>query len=123
MAVKLSNMTAQRLLIVLQRIDQNDAVKLPGLVRLDIARNINRLIPNVTAFERVLMQKQRERVAGSHNAALEQEMDELGDATAEYELYEIEPTQLKLDDNTRITGDMIAALAPVLKEFYTAKAA
>lgn len=117
------NVEAQRLLGALRLIDSNDTVKLSGMTRLDIARNINRLMPAVVAFEKAVGALQRDLVqkpeSADANKALAVEIVAVSEASEEHDLIALEHTALRLDDNQRITGDMIAALAPVLKDFDT----
>lgn len=132
MRIELTNNQAQRLLTALRNVDGNDAIKLAGLTRLDIARNINRLFPEVGAFERMAAAQHRgimrgdsvkgpspEEVAANNKVLAE--LETLGQATKTYKLIALEHDKLRLDDNPRITGDMIAALAPILKDFDTMK--
>lgn len=119
--LKLSNADAQRMLGALRRIDENDTVKLSGPTRLDIARNINILMPHVTKFEREAGALQRGIVPGEANLAANKEIvgniDEMNQSKRGYKLHEMAADALRLDDNPRITGDMIASLAPILKDF------
>lgn len=119
--MKLSNFTAQRLFSALRNIDANEAIKLPGSVRLDIARNINRLTPLVSAYERVVQRRSRDLQPGdagrAANNQIAVELEQLADSTDEIDLIEIDCDQLRLDDNPRITADFVASLAPILKSF------
>jgi len=121
MKVSLSNIEAQRMMMTLRNIDNSDSVSLSGMVRLDIARNINRLMPQVSDFERAINQLRRGVQHGEvHLAAnneLAEKLDEISQAAIKFNLIDLDPAALRLDDNKRITGDMIASLAPILKDF------
>lgn len=121
--MKLTNNAAMRLFSALRSLDTSDTVRLSGQTRLDIARNINRLLPEVEAFERAVAAKRREIKPGEANIAANNaivaEMEAMGAATIELKLFSLDHTKMNLDDNPRITGDMIAALVPILKDFDT----
>lgn len=122
MEVRLMNVEAQRLLGALRSVDNHDSVKLAGMTRLDIARNINRLMPAVLAFEKAVGRAQRELLppgpdSRDANNVKMVEITELSEGVEVYDLVSIEHTALRLDDNPRISGDTIAALAPILKDF------
>lgn len=123
--MKLTNLSAIRMLSSLRAIDSDQNVKLPGQIRLDIARNINRLIPEVSAYEKARNGLQRELKAGNDAIAVEanktvlSDMEALGETEMDISLINLDHGQFNLDDNKRITGDMIAALAPILKDFDT----
>lgn len=121
--MNLTNVHAQRLLGALRTIDMSDSIKLAGQTRLDIARNINRLMPDMQAFERAVAAKRREMQPGEANVAanneIQAEIENMGAQEFEVKLYKLEYAKLNLDDNPRITGDTIAALAPILKDFDT----
>lgn len=123
MKVRLSNIAAQRILVALRGVDNNEAIKLSGMTRLDIARNINRLMPVVVDYEKVIQRRHRDMQPGDANRAansvISADIEKVAERSGEYDLIEIEPANLRLDDNPRITGDMIAALAPILKDFDT----
>lgn len=131
---QLSNMRAQRILTSLRSIDKDDSVKFGGMVRMDIARNIDILYEKVAKFERDLGALHRglqhcdpgkaptpQQIA-ANNATVEA-IEKLGEVEAGYELIMIDKDLLRLDDNPRITGDMIAAIAPILRDFNSSKEA
>ena len=125
MKVKLTNVAAQRLLTALRNIDNNENVKLAGLTRLDIARNINRMFPLVTSFERVASARRRELMPGEENHAanniIVDDLEKMSYQEVEFKLIAIDKDLLRLDDNSRITGETIASLAPIIKGFDSLK--
>lgn len=121
--MKLTNYAAQRLLAALRTIDAGETIRLSGKVRLNIARNINRLISDVMVFEQASGGKQREIRPGNDHLAennkVVAELEQLRAVKIEVKLWRFTCEDLSLDDNPRITGDTIAALAPVLRNFDT----
>lgn len=119
--MKLTNKAAQRLLGALRSIDRDETVNLGGKLRLDVARNINRLMADVEAFERAIARRHRDLRPGEAaldaNGKIMAEIEELGDLTVEVKLYKLNHNELNLGDNKRITGEIVAALGPILRDF------
>lgn len=111
------NAAAQRLLGALRTLDAHDSIKLAGMTRLDIARNINRMLPDVLAFEKAVGRLQREAADPAKRDTIVADISALSEATVDFDLVGVETSALRLDDHPRITGDMIASLAPLLKDF------
>ena len=119
--MKLSLGLAHSLFVALSAVDRDEKTKLDGKTRIAIAIDLNLLQPHITAYERVRAQRLRE-VAGSRVDAIKEA--EFAGADAELRDSEIEVgslkqmsiAELKLDDNPRITGAMVAMLAPVLSD-------
>ena len=114
MKVKLTNNDAQRLLAALRAVDAES--KLEGRTRLDIAININRLMPMVMAFETTVQKRRMDFGLGSGevNKDIVIELSDLMTGCEEYDLKEITVNSLKLDDNLKITGDQLASMTPIL---------
>lgn len=122
----LCNRDAQRLLIALRAVDEHESIELPGKVRLAMGININKLMPTMVAYERALQRTQMRmvstttetealtRAAAIANQKITDELNAMSDATAKYDLRDIQLSALSLDSNKRITGDRIASLAPIL---------
>jgi hypothetical protein len=123
--MKLAIGTAHSLFVALSSVDRDDKTRLDGKTRIAIAIDINLLQPHVTAYERVRGQRQREiigegeRVGALQNAALLEADAELREQEIEVTLKAFAVAELKLDDNVRITGAMLAMLAPVLSDLNT----
>lgn len=121
--MKIRIIAAQRLLGALRTIDQAETVKLPGQLRFDIARNIDRLLPDVNAYEKAIGAKHREMQSGPEHAAANNaiiaEIEKMSEAEVDVKLRKLAHLDFRLDDNPRITGDMIASLAPILRDFDT----
>lgn len=123
--MKLTNLTAQRLLIGLRSVDADESTKLDGEARMKIAININRLTPSMQAFERVAQRLQADaglnRVNGEAvtkvNDSVLDELRRLSDATDDYMLKKLSKDELRLKENPKIKADTIAMLAPVIKDF------
>jgi hypothetical protein len=111
---------AHSLFVALSAVDRDEKTKLDGKTRLAVAIDINLLAPHVTAYERLRGQRQREIMEGAQsqlqNAVLIEADAELREAEIEVGLKPFPVAELKLDDNPRITGAMIAMLAPVLSD-------
>lgn len=128
MTTSLSNRDAQRLLGALKTIDAGGEIKLTGQTRIAIAININRLTPMVAAFEVGSQRRQLDFLPGAEardaNTAIQRELLALADDKQGYELRSLTTAALDLDANPKITGDQVAALAPILSDFEAqAKAA
>lgn len=117
----LSNREAQRLLATLKKIDATGDIKLKGQTRILIAVNINKLTPLVAAFETAGQRRQFDFKAGEeamdNNKAIQTELMAMADATQKFDLAPMKLADLDLDENVKITGDQIAALAPILSDF------
>jgi len=115
--------TAQTLLGGLMNLEKDEKTKL-GDSRFPIAINIERLRPVVAAYESAAQKRMAEMLEDS--APEERELIQLRFAEAdaglrdeevEIDLKTIERKGLKLDDNTRITGAMLAQIAPMISDF------
>jgi hypothetical protein len=120
---KLRLAEAQRLLIALREVDQDTDTKLPEEVRLDVAININRLMPVVGAFEKVLQTLQQRMMSRITNpqvmnsVRVDMEAGRLGERVEEFDLKVIDKEKLKLSENPKIRGDMLSRLAPIINKF------
>ena len=112
---------AHALLVGLNAVDRDEKTKLGAQARLAIAININRLTPVVAAYEKArnallieivgegpVTQLKEARFAAADSGLREQEEG--------FELRRIGKAELRLDDNPRITGALIAMLAPILTD-------
>lgn len=118
--MELTNADAQRLLMGCRSIDADEGTKLDADVRMKIAVNINRLMPNMQAFERVYgsLQAALQIVNGTPiDAKVMQEITKLSDQTDNYKLKKISLADLKLKDNPKIKADVVARLAPIIRDF------
>lgn len=124
--MKLTNRDAQRLLIALRSVEAGGETKLAGQARMNIAININRLMPVVAAFETSIEKRKLDQVPGadarSANVAIQKEIMDLADASQDHTLITMGFADLDLDNNPKITSDQIASLAPILRDLE-AKAA
>ncbi len=120
-SVELPISTLDRMTAALRAIDAHDAIQLDGLVRLDIARNINVLLPEVEAFARQVGREHRKIKPGNENIdsnnKVAEEIEKMRARVMTFDLVPLDVGKLRLDDNKRITGEMIAALAPILTDF------
>jgi hypothetical protein len=118
--MKLAIGSAHSLFVALTSVDRDDKTKLDGKTRIAIAIDINLLQPHVAAYERVRGERQREIMASesgpAQGAAFVEADAQLREAEVEVALRQFATAELKLDDNPRITGAMIAMLAPVLSD-------
>jgi hypothetical protein len=118
--MKLTLGRAQSLMIALTAVDRDEKCRLDGRTRIAIAIDINLLQPHVAAYEKVRAQKLREIMAEGVNPVKEAEFAaadaELRESEVELALKQFALGDLKLDDNPRITGAMIAMLAPALSD-------
>lgn len=121
--MKLKVGIAQALLIACKQIDSNEKTALKMQTRIDFAININRLHPIVEAYERARQKSIALVAAGApqlspiQEASIMSEDSAVRDQEVDIELKTIEMADLKLDDNPRITIQMIQMLAPVIKDF------
>lgn len=121
--MKLKVGTAQALLIACKQIDSNEKTALKMQTRIDFAININRLHPIVEAYERArqksitLVADGAPQLSPIQEASLMSEDSAARDQEVDIELKTIEVADLKLDDNPRITVQMIQMLAPMIKDF------
>lgn len=120
--MKLTNRNAQRLLIALRNLEASGEIKFKGQTRIDIAKNINLLMPNVGAFETGSQKRELDYKDDTpdQNRAIKKELIDLADATQDYDLVPLAVADLDLDSNHKITGEQIAALAPILAELAKA---
>lgn len=115
--MKLTNRDAQRLLIALRNLEAGGETKLTAQTRMNIAININRLMPVVAAFETGTARRRLDQKDGDNeaNRAIERELLTLADALADFEdLLPIGVGDLDLANNAKISGEHLAALAPAL---------
>lgn len=135
--MKLTYNEAYRLLSGLRQLERSETVKLDANVRWNIAVNIDRLTKPLGPYERTIAAKHREirpldpnasgnssvaeanKIVLSANNAILAEVDVLGERQIEIKLFLFTRDDLKLAENPRITGDMIAPLARILKDFDT----
>lgn len=126
--MKIVNVDAQRLLMGLRSIDSDESTNLDAEIRMKIAININRLMPNVQAFERIASQIQARMSGNGHEGsngsavlntglAVMQELQRLSEGSEDYNLKKLTVAELKLKDNPKIKSDIIARLAPIIKDF------
>lgn len=119
--MKLKVGTAHNLYAALNRIDNNPAIKLPAEVRLLIAINMNRLQPEVQAYEKarnhIYVDMQGADGKGLINEPKASEEDlKLRDAEISVRLKKVGLAELKgLMKDQAITG--LASLAPIIKDF------
>ena len=118
--MKLSLGSAHSLLIGLTAVDRDEKCRIDGKTRIAIAIDINLLQPHVAAYEKVRARKLRE-IAGEQLDSLKEAEFAAADAELRESEFEIalKPfsiADLKLDENPRITGAMIAMLAPALND-------
>lgn len=122
--MKISNGDAYNLLVALNTVDQDARTKLSGTTRFAIALNINLLRPSMLAFERA---REAARAPFAALAPLAQQAEiskadqPLFDEELEVDLRRFTKAELRLDDNERITGQMIASLAPIIIDFSDTK--
>ena len=125
--MKLTLGSAHSLLIALTAVDRDEKCRIDGRTRIAIAIDINLLQPPLAAYEKVRAQKLCEIMIGAADSGggkidpiREAEFSaadaELRDGEIELNLKPFSVADLKLDDNPRITGAMIAMLAPVLSD-------
>lgn len=126
MKLTLTNRDAQRMLGALKTIDAGGEVKFSGQTRMNIAININRVLPIVAAFEIGSQKRQLDFQPGPEaaegNKVIQRELIALADATNSYDLVPLKATDLNLDENAKITGDQIAALMPLISNVPEAEA-
>ena len=118
--MKLSLGRAHSLLVGLIAVDRDEKSRIDGKTRIAIAIDINLLQPHVAAYEKVRARKLREIVGEQLDPLKEAEFAaadaELRESEFEIALKPFSIADLKLDDNPRITGAMIAMLGPVLSD-------
>jgi hydrogenase maturation factor HypF (carbamoyltransferase family) len=139
--MKLTNLQAQRLLGGCSMIDKDETTKLDPEIRLALAININRLMDHVLVFQRLqeklVNQKIEERAkvsipsmngeaidAVKRLTAIDEEIIVLQESTLGLEnvkLKKITTDNLKLKENPKIKGDVIASLALIIKDFDDGK--
>jgi hypothetical protein len=117
--MKLSIGKAHSLLVGLNAVDRDDKTKLNGDTRLALAININRLQPVVAAYEKARNAVLTETVGEGPLTAVKEAQfsaadSDLRDKEEEFDLRRIAKADLRLEDNPRITGGLIAMLAPML---------
>jgi hypothetical protein len=111
---------AYNLLIALNAIDSHPTTKLSGPTRFAFAVNINVLKPAALAFERARDLSRSGFDALdilSRQASISAADAVLTDKELELALERISKADLRIDDNERVTGQMIAALAPIIMDF------
>ena len=118
--MKLSLGRAHSLLLGLSAVDRDEKCRIDGKTRIAIAIDINLLQPHVAAYEKVQARKLRDIAGEQLDPLKEAEFAaadaELRESEVEINLKPFSIADLKLDDNPRITGAMIAMLAPVLSD-------
>ncbi len=117
--MKLTIGRAHSLLVGLNAVDRDDKTKLNGDTRLALAININRLQPIVAAYEKARNAVLTETVGDGPLTALKEAQfsaadSDLREQEEEFDLKRISKADLRLEDNPRITGGLIAMLAPML---------
>lgn len=110
----------------LTNLEQDQAVRLSGDVRMKIAIDRNRLEPIAVAYERArtrafadLVAANREAQAKKSEAEIQAELAEQ-DATLRQQDNDVEVktllrSDLRLDDNPRITGVLLSQIMPILE--------
>lgn len=119
--MKLTLGTAHGLLIGMNAIDRDDKTRLAAETRMTIAININRLQPVMAAYEKARNALMIEIVGEGPITPLKEAQFAAADGglrerAEEFELKRIAKAELRLDDNPRITGGLIAMLAPILTD-------
>lgn len=119
MSMKLTIGKAHSLLVGLNAVDRDDKTRLNGDTRLALAININRLQPIVAAYEKARNAVLAETVGDGPLTAVKEAQfsaadSDLRDKEEEFDLKRISKADLRLEDNPRITGGLIAMLAPML---------
>ncbi len=119
MSMKLTIGKAHSLLVGLNAVDRDDKTRLNGDTRLAFAININRLQPIVAAYEKARNAVLAETVGDGPLTAVKEAQfsaadSDLRDKEEEFDLKRISKADLRLEDNPRITGGLIAMLAPML---------
>lgn len=115
--MKLSNITAQRLLGGLRTIDADPDTKLDAEIRLKIAININRVVPHVQAFEKTIQHLQSEAAKKVNGYDFNAELSKIVDLEESFRLKLINKDDLKLKENVKIKTDTISAIAPIIRGF------
>jgi anti-sigma28 factor (negative regulator of flagellin synthesis) len=125
--MKLSVGQIHDLYLGLSMLEQAPDVKLTGDVRIRIAIDINKLKPIASAYERARtrtfadLQKQATGATKKSDAEVQSELVEENEKIRgeehELELRTFLKTDLRLDDNPKITGAMMAQIWPVLEQF------
>jgi len=122
--MKITIGTAQRLLGGLMALERDEKTKL-GEARIKIALNMVRLQPVVEAYERASQARQKQLLSeATGNAEVALAHMQHGEDDAVYRAQEesidlktITMADLKLSDNPRITGAMLAQIAPIISDF------
>jgi hypothetical protein len=122
--MRLSYRETQGILIGLRRIDAVDEAKLDPEVRLRIGININRLTPTVQVFEKEVQRIQqsvapngKNGVDAAHILEAEKALADLADSQEDYKLKKFKLDELRLKDNPKIKGGILAQIAPLIKDF------
>jgi hypothetical protein len=121
----LKNSEWQRLLLGLQAIEKDDALKLALQVRQKLAINAERILPIVATYERTCQRNmtsvmaQYAKPAEREQALVAANADnvELGDTTHEVEVYSITRGDLNLGENIKIKFGDYGKLRPMISDF------
>lgn len=112
----------------LSRLEEAPEIKLAGEVRLKVAININALRPNAEAYERTRTRSIADLYAANRGLGPSERKTEpeiqadamdanhaMREETADLELRTLLKADLRLEDNPKITGAMLAALVPIVE--------